>query len=170
MAAVAADALAVGRVSIWRYLDDRRAIRCDFLYQPGYPGVSDGAILQLRELPVYARMLGLRRVVTVNDVRDDPLGDEFRESYCEPLGITGLAVVQQTIIMAGGFVEARSETGGGTTVGLGLPAIGAPRRPSAVTRRNRPGRSVTSSDPSGSGSTAHGWTSPRARTTRLRRR
>ena len=90
VAAVAADALAVGRVSIWRYLDDRRAIRCDFLYQPGYPGVSDGAILQLRELPVYARMLGLRRVVTVNDVRGDPLGDEFRESYFEPLGITAM--------------------------------------------------------------------------------
>ena len=128
VAAVAADALAVGRVSIWRYLDDRPAIRCDFLYQPGYPGVSGGAIPQLRELPVYARMLGLRRVVTVNDVRGDPLGDEFRESYREPLGITGLAVVQQTIIVAGGFMEARSETGGGTTVGLGLPAIGAPSR------------------------------------------
>jgi len=90
VAAIAAEALAVGRVSIWRYLDDRRAIRCDFLYQPGYPDVSDGAILQLAELPVYARMLGLRRVVPVNDARGDPIGDEFRESYFEPLGISAM--------------------------------------------------------------------------------
>jgi GAF domain-containing protein len=206
--------------------------------------VSDGAILQLRDLPIYARMLGLRRVVSVNDVRGDALANEFRESYFEPLGITamldapvyhrgeiagivchehlgsprawtddeaelaaavadavsrvydesllasatdaigsyrrrveelahlsalgrlaagmahdfanvllvadgdaellaaspeasgplkadaqailGLSVVQQAIVMAGGFVEAESAIGRGTTVRLGLPAIGAP--------------------------------------------
>ena len=38
----------------------------------------------------------------------------------------GLSVVQQAIVMAGGFVEADSAKGRGTTVRLGLPAIGAP--------------------------------------------
>lgn len=88
--AIASEALGVGRVSVWRYLDDRRAIRCHFLYQPGCRDVADGAILQLRDLPIYARMLGLRRVVPVNDVRGDALADEFRESYFEPLGITAM--------------------------------------------------------------------------------
>lgn len=90
VAVIAAETLAVARVSIWRYLDDRQAIRCHFLHQPGRADVSDGAILQLRELPIYARMLGLRRVVPVNDVRGDALADEFREPYFEPLGITAM--------------------------------------------------------------------------------
>lgn len=90
VAVIAAEALAVGRVSVWRYVDRRQAIRCDFLYQPGRPDVSEGAVLDLRELPMYARMLGLRRVVPVNDAQGDALGDEFRDTYFEPLGITAM--------------------------------------------------------------------------------
>ncbi|MEZ5420755.1 MAG: ATP-binding protein [Vicinamibacterales bacterium] len=90
VAIVAAEALAVGRISVWRYLDDRAAIRCDFLYQPGRDAVCEGAILHLRDLPIYARMLALRRVIAVNDVRGDALADEFREPYFEPLGITAM--------------------------------------------------------------------------------
>ena len=45
------------------------------------------------------------------------------------------------------------------------PAIGSPMVPVADTMRRRPAFSVTSTSPPGSGSTDHGFSSPRATTT-----
>ena len=51
VAAVAADTLQVARVSVWRFIDARRAIRCTFLYQPGWPHVRESAVLRASDIP-----------------------------------------------------------------------------------------------------------------------
>lgn len=96
---VAAATLRVERVSVWRLLDEGRAIRCDFLYQPTEQVVSEGTILFARDFPDYFRSLAARRVISTRDVADDPLAQEFREAYLRPLGIT--AMLDAPIYQAG---------------------------------------------------------------------
>ena len=57
VAVIAAKTLAVGRVSVWRFLDGGRSIRCHFLHQPGRPDVLDGVLLHRSEFPHYFRAL-----------------------------------------------------------------------------------------------------------------
>ena len=87
---IAAGALHIGRVSVWLYVDDRRAIRCDYLHQPGGPQVFAGAILRARDFPQYFSAIAVRRVVAVDDVDDDAIVEEFRAAYCTPLGISAM--------------------------------------------------------------------------------
>jgi len=79
----------------------------------------------------------------VVEVRDD--GDGMDEATMgrifEPFFTTkgergtglGLSIVQHTIVLAGGFVEAESVRGRGTTIRLYLPAIGGPDGAPAAT-------------------------------------
>ena len=87
---VAAATLSVGRVSVWRFIDEDRAIRCHFLHQPGHSDVSDGAILHRPDFPAYFQALEEHRVVRVNDLAADPLAAEFHDAYLRPLGITAM--------------------------------------------------------------------------------
>jgi two-component system, cell cycle sensor histidine kinase and response regulator CckA len=90
VAAIAADTLHVARVSVWRFIDAGRAIRCTFLYQPGWPHVSDSAVLRASDIPNYLRTLDGKRVVPVVDSATDPLAGEFRDLYLKPLGISAM--------------------------------------------------------------------------------
>jgi signal transduction histidine kinase len=87
---VAARVLAVDRVSMWRFLDGRKAIRCEFLYQPANRAAADGTILYERDFPNYFRSLAIHRVVPIADIDGDPVTQEFREPYFRPLGITAM--------------------------------------------------------------------------------
>ena len=99
---LAAAALRVSRVSIWLFLDERRAIRCDFLHQPASRAVYEGTILNARDFPSYFRALSLRRVISVLSDDEDPLTAEFRDAYFRPLGIT--AMLDAPIYQAGQMV------------------------------------------------------------------
>jgi two-component system, cell cycle sensor histidine kinase and response regulator CckA len=90
VAAIAADTLHVARVSVWRFIDSRRAIRCTFLYQPGWPHVFESAVLRASDIPNYLRLLEGKQVVPVVDNATDPLAGEFRDLYLTPLGITAM--------------------------------------------------------------------------------
>ena len=90
LAEVTAEALQVNRISIWRFLDERRSICCEFLWQSTNRAVSEGTILHAKDFPGYFRSLEMRRVVPVVDVNGDPLKREFREPYFKPLGITSM--------------------------------------------------------------------------------
>ena len=90
VAAIAADTLQVPRVSIWRFIDARRSIRCTFLYQPGWPHVRESAVLRASDIPNYLRLVERKGVVSVMDNATDPLAGEFRELYLTPLGISAM--------------------------------------------------------------------------------
>ncbi|MGE0748854.1 MAG: ATP-binding protein [Rhodospirillales bacterium] len=87
---ICAAALRVDRVSIWRLVETRDAIRCDFLYQPASRTVSDGMVLHAEDFPLYFQSLTTRRIVPVVNVDGDPFTDEFRDAYFRPLGITAM--------------------------------------------------------------------------------
>jgi len=87
---VAAAALRVHRVSVWFFLDERRAIRCDYLYQPDRGNVYEGAILHACDFPEYFKVLESCRVVRFVDRDGDPMSEELRQSYLGPLGITAM--------------------------------------------------------------------------------
>jgi two-component system, cell cycle sensor histidine kinase and response regulator CckA len=99
VAEIAATALNVNRVSVWRFINERSAIRCEFLYQPARKSHYEGTILHAHDFPNYFRALEVRRVVPVIDLAGDPLMDEFREAYFRPLGIS--AMVDAPIYEAG---------------------------------------------------------------------
>jgi two-component system cell cycle sensor histidine kinase/response regulator CckA len=90
LAEVSTEALQVNRLSIWRFLDRRSAISCEFLWQATNGAISEGAILHARDFPGYFGSLEVRRVVRIVDVNGHPLTEEFREPYFRPLGITSM--------------------------------------------------------------------------------
>jgi signal transduction histidine kinase len=90
LAEVSTEALGVNRLSIWRFLDGRRAICCEFLWQATNRAIAEGTILHAKDFPGYFRSLEMRRVVPVVDVNGDPVTQEFRDPYFRPLGITSM--------------------------------------------------------------------------------
>lgn len=87
---LAAESMAVARVSIWLLLDKGRSIQCHYLYQPEHKDVFEGVILHQKDFPLYFAALNTSRVVSVVDVDDDPITTEFREPYFKPLGISSM--------------------------------------------------------------------------------
>jgi signal transduction histidine kinase len=87
---IVATALSVHRVSVWFFLDERRSIRCDYLYQPDRGDVFEGTILHACDFPEYFRVLTSCRVVRFVDRVGDPMSEELRPSYLAPLGITAM--------------------------------------------------------------------------------
>ena len=99
---IAATALRVKRVSVWFFLHEPRAIRCDYLHQPDRGDIYDGAILHACDFPVYFSELEGSRVVRFVDRDSDPMSEEFRASYLAPLGIT--AMLDAPIIQGGDII------------------------------------------------------------------
>jgi signal transduction histidine kinase len=99
VASVAAETLQVARVSVWRFIDAHRALRCTFLYQPGWPVVSHSAVLRTSDIPKYLKAVEGKHVVQVIDNATDPLAGEFRHTYLAPLGIS--AMLDAPIIESG---------------------------------------------------------------------
>jgi two-component system, cell cycle sensor histidine kinase and response regulator CckA len=90
VASTAAAALNVARVSIWQFIDNRRAVRCDFLHEPGRQDVCAAAILHVADFPRYFQTIEHKRAVPISDVNSDQITEEFRRPYLEPLGITAM--------------------------------------------------------------------------------
>jgi signal transduction histidine kinase len=99
---IAAATLQVNRVSVWFFLDERRAIRCDYLHQPDRGDVYEGAILHASDFPTYFGLLESSRVVRIVDRDGDPISNEFRASYWAPLGIT--AMLDAPILQGGEII------------------------------------------------------------------
>jgi two-component system cell cycle sensor histidine kinase/response regulator CckA len=86
VAEITAGALQVNRVSIWRFIEDHRAICCEFLWQVASRAISEGTILHASDFPAYFRSLEMRRVVPINDTDEE--SHEFHEAYFKPLRIS----------------------------------------------------------------------------------
>ena len=99
---LAADALDVDRVGIWLFAADRRALRCEFLFERGKDTHSTGAMLRVADFPDYCRALEERRDIPAGAARSNELTHELAASYLEPLGI--VAMLDAPIFRAGEVV------------------------------------------------------------------
>ena len=86
----AARLLGVERVSLWRYSEDRAAIRCVDLYQLGPDRHSAGAELQAVLYPAYFHALASSEAIVADDAHSDPRTCEFSATYLTPLGINAM--------------------------------------------------------------------------------
>lgn len=99
MIEVSARTLDVERVGVWRYTEDRSAIRCHLLYERSANRTSSGIELQAKDFPGYFHGLSASEVLAAHDACEDPRTREFTESYLIPLGIG--AIMDAPIHVAG---------------------------------------------------------------------
>ena len=84
---MSAHALAVERLSMWRFDDARLSIRCMGLYRRAGRQYESGSVLHSRDAPHYFDALERDRVVAADDARTDPRTCEFRDTYLIPSDI-----------------------------------------------------------------------------------
>ncbi len=87
---LAALALGVQRVSIWRLVADGSILICEYLHQEGQHGVFEGCILRAKDFPSYFKALRNQNIIPVDDVQGAAFMEEFHQLYLEPLGITSM--------------------------------------------------------------------------------
>ncbi len=85
-----AKTLGVARVSIWRYNQDRTALRCMDLYEMGTGLHTAGMELSAKDFSAYFRALAAQEPIVAEDAQSDARTDEFSESYLQPIGITSM--------------------------------------------------------------------------------
>ncbi len=86
--AAAGDALAVERVSIWLFDQDRTAIRLLDLYERSTQSHQSGTILQARQYPAYFQAVETEEhAIASHDAHHDPRTREFLNGYLSPLNI-----------------------------------------------------------------------------------
>src|SRR5262245_29106540 len=83
----AARTLGVERVSIWRFADDRRKLRCHALYELSADRHSEGIELDADSYPNYFQALAATNVIAADDAQSDARTREFKDGYLIPLGI-----------------------------------------------------------------------------------
>ncbi|MEA3372766.1 MAG: EAL domain-containing protein [Campylobacterota bacterium] len=84
---LSAKTLNIGRVSIWLMNEEKRAMVCKDLYELDEDTHTKGTTLIKERFPNYFQALNEKKIMVVDDARDDPRTSEFRSSYLEPLGI-----------------------------------------------------------------------------------
>ncbi|WP_447599017.1 response regulator [Nitrospira sp. Nam80] len=86
--AAAGDALAVERVSIWLFEQDRTAIRLLDLYERATQSHHSGTILQGCQYPAYFQAVETEEhAIAAHDAHHDPRTREFLDGYLTPLNI-----------------------------------------------------------------------------------
>jgi len=93
--------LGVERVSVWRFIKNRSAIRCLALYELSLHRHSSGLELEVSEYPRYFSALDATEVVAADDARRDSRTGELSESYLKTFGITSM--MDAPIHSAGGL-------------------------------------------------------------------
>ena len=81
--AIAAAALRVERLSMWRIREDRGAILCAGMFQCTGRRYESGAVLHRDEAPAYFDAIERERVVAAHDAHTDPRTRQFRDSYLQ---------------------------------------------------------------------------------------
>ena len=84
---IAAGALAVARLSMWQFDDERSAITCAGLYCRDGDSYESGMAIRRLDAPDYFAALERDRVVAAGDARTDPRTREFRDGYLTQFGI-----------------------------------------------------------------------------------
>jgi PAS domain-containing protein len=87
IAAIAADALEVARVSFWLFNDDHTELRCLHLFDRNRNVHESGVILQVGKYPRYFQALEESRTIAADDARSHPHTSEFTAGYLDVLNI-----------------------------------------------------------------------------------
>jgi PAS domain S-box-containing protein len=86
-----AQTLEVERVSIW-LLDEREGVMgCEEIFQQNLPHAHTSTLKPqwpIADYPRYFQLLASDRPLAITDAQNDPRGEEFRETYLQPLQIT----------------------------------------------------------------------------------
>ena len=80
---ISSNTLDVSRVSIWLYNDEMLSIKCQDLYQQD-KGHEKGMELFKKDFPRYFEALTSKKMIVVNDARNDKYTNEFTEAYLDP--------------------------------------------------------------------------------------
>jgi PAS domain S-box-containing protein len=84
---IAARALDVERLSMWRFDEDGAMIRCVGLHRRAGNAFESGSVIRRPDAPDYFDALDRERVIAANDAGADPRTCAFREAYLVPNGI-----------------------------------------------------------------------------------
>jgi PAS domain S-box-containing protein len=87
---VTARTLVVGRVSVWMFEADRRAIRCADLFRLREWTHEEGARIEAARFPTYFQALEESHTIAAMSAQTDPRTREFARTYLRPLGITSM--------------------------------------------------------------------------------
>ena len=79
--------LQAARISLWRFEDNGRTLRCDGLFQTSTGQHTHGDRLSSSDYPAYFAALAHDRVVAANDAHTDARTREFSAPYLTPNGI-----------------------------------------------------------------------------------
>ncbi|HSI08369.1 MAG TPA: PAS domain S-box protein [Rariglobus sp.] len=90
VARIAAQTLAVARVSIWRYERDRQSIVCQELFEQSTRSHSGGRMFRTEDIPAYFRSLAEGDIIVAHDACRDPRTTELSGIYLTPQGISSL--------------------------------------------------------------------------------
>lgn len=96
----AARTLSASRVSIWRYNNDRSAIRCVDLYEWEEGRHSSGLELSAAAYPAYFRALAELEMIAADDVATDPSTAELAADHLHPHDVRSMLDVP---IVVGGY-------------------------------------------------------------------
>lgn len=90
MTEVVADALAIERVGVWLYDQNRFKIRCLDVFDAIHRIHTKSIELFRDKYPRYFRALEEERIITAHEAREDPRTMEFLSGYLQPLGIVSM--------------------------------------------------------------------------------
>ena len=75
-------ALDVDRIGVWVLIDERRALRCRYLYQRSNHQMFHGAVLRAQDFPSYFDAIDARRTIAAAHATSADLTKELREQCC----------------------------------------------------------------------------------------
>jgi len=82
-----ARALGVGRISMWRFVEEGSAIQCVDLYEEQGKRHSSGQVLHRADFSIYFNALENERLIAAVDAHKDSRTAQFSEPYLKPSGI-----------------------------------------------------------------------------------
>ena len=87
---LSAQALAVERVGIWLFIDDRSALRCVNLFERTKREHSAGSVLRVADFPTYFASLDIRKAIPAEIAATESWTAELAPTYLQPLGICSM--------------------------------------------------------------------------------
>jgi two-component system, cell cycle sensor histidine kinase and response regulator CckA len=87
---LSANTLAVERVGVWLFIDNRTVLRCANLFERSSGEHSSGTLLRVADFPTYFASLTIFKAVPAEVAATDAWTAELATSYLRPLGITSM--------------------------------------------------------------------------------